>query len=118
MRVRRQADSARQFTSEVQQVVFGEATFDEGSRVDAGRRVTLEVDLVSGVFRCAGVKEVVESDFVKRCGTGVSRNVAADSDVIAVGSHNHCHRVPANDALNASFRVTIARERRFIFNGN
>jgi hypothetical protein len=61
VRVRRQA-LAVDFAAEVQQLVFGQAAFQEGARVDAGRRVALDVQQVAAVVFARRFPEVVEAD--------------------------------------------------------
>ena len=115
MRVGRQANSARNFAAEMDELIFGQATFQVGSRVDSRRGVPLEVNHVAGVVVGPGVEKVVEASLVKRCCRGVRRDVAADSVEVAIGPHDHRHSVPANDAFDPSLDIAIAGKDRLIF---
>ena len=57
-------------------------------------------------------EEVVEADFVERRRRGVGRDVPADAVRVAVGAHDHRHRVPADEALDAALDLPAAGERR------
>ena len=59
-------------------------------------------------------EEVVEADLVQRRGRGVGRDVAADAVGRAVGAHDHRHRVPADEALDAALDLVAAGERRLL----
>ena len=52
-----------QFVAEVFEMLLGEASFEEGSRVDARRGVALEVDEVARLIPVAAMKEMIEADF-------------------------------------------------------
>src|SRR5262249_62202407 len=79
-----------------------------GPRVDAGRAVALEIEDVAAGRVIEAPPDVVEADLVERGSRGVRRDVAADSVLLLVRLHDHRHRVPANDALDAAFQVTVA----------
>ncbi len=53
---------AADFLAEVEHLLFADAPFHVGARVDAGRAVALDVEQVAAVVRrCVGVPEVVEA---------------------------------------------------------
>ena len=56
MRIRRQPGVFAQFVAEVIQMLFGQAAFEKRPRIDAGRRVALEINQVAGLDRrsCRG----------------------------------------------------------------
>jgi hypothetical protein len=92
------------------EIVFGQASLHEGSGVDAGRSMALDVDVVTW---CAGFfapPEVVEPNVVQRGGTGKSGEVAADSVGMCVGSRDHGDRVPADVGPDPVLHVGIAGE--------
>jgi hypothetical protein len=60
VRVARQA-LAVHFLAEVQQLLFGDAAFQVGAGIDAGRDVALDVQAVAAVVFALGVPEVVEA---------------------------------------------------------
>ena len=88
--------------------------FEERARVDAGRRVALEVDDVAVVVVALALEEVVEPDFVERGGRGEGRDVAADAVFDLVGLDDHRQRVPAHQALDAALDLAAAGERRLL----
>jgi hypothetical protein len=48
------------------ELVLGEAAFEEGARIDAGRGVTLHEHHVAGMLVRSGAPEMVEADLVQR----------------------------------------------------
>ena len=71
--------------------------------------MSLEVDLITVVaILAAPTKEMIEADFIKRRGGSKRRDVPAETIGLAVGSHDHGHRVPANDALDTAFDLAVA----------
>jgi hypothetical protein len=53
--------------------------------------MTLKVNLIAAVVVAGPVEEVVEADLVERGGGGISRDVAADAALFAVGPNDHGH---------------------------
>ena len=108
---------ARLLLPEPVQVCLGEPALQEGARVDAGRRVPLEVDLVArcrpavriGVVLAA--EEVVVAHLVQRRGRGVGGDVAAHADGL-VHARDHDRRVPADVGADAPLDVLVAGEPR------
>ena len=84
-------------------------SFEECTRVDTWRSVTLEVDDVAFLLTFLAPEEVIETHLVKRGCGGVRRDVAADAALFAVGTHNHRQCVPAHEAADALFDISIAR---------
>ena len=115
MRVRGQA-LAVHFLTEVVQLVFGQAAFEVGAAVHAGRGVALEVDQVAAVVLGLGVPEVVlaAADHGGQRGEGgdVAAQVAAVRRVVLVGLDHHGHGVPAHVRADARFQFQVARMRR------
>ena len=68
--------------------------------------------------RRSAAEEVIEGDFVQRRGRGEGRDVAADAFLHLVGAHDHRHRVPADDALDAAFDLVVAGKRRLAVGGD
>src|SRR5260370_40789213 len=101
MRIRRQPSTRAQFVAEVAEIGIVEPTFHVRAGVDAGRSVALKVNLIAAAGRIGASEEVVEADFVKSCGRGVSGDVSADAVVVLIGPDDHRHRVPANETLYA-----------------
>jgi hypothetical protein len=65
MRVGGEPTAAHFLTEEIQLLLF-QASFEEGPGIDAGNRMTLEVDVVAAPRCVRAPKEVVEADFVER----------------------------------------------------
>ena len=61
---------------------------------------------------------MVEANFEKGCSRGVSRDVAADAVLFAVGADDHGQRVPTQKALDAALDFLIAGEFRLLRNVN
>ncbi len=108
-----EAGACRQLAAEVDQVFFGQPAFQKGPSVDAGRRVPLEVNLVPREIAVAA-KEMMETDFVQGGRGGVGRDVTADAGKVAIGPHDHRHRVPADDALDPPLDLPVARINRLL----
>ncbi len=118
MRIRRQPRSAAQFVAEVLYLLFTEPAFQKSARVNAGRRVALEVNEVAGLIAVAGMEEVIEADLEQRGQRGVGRDVAADAGILLVLPMHHGHRVPADQALDAPLQLTIAGIGNFFLDRN
>ena len=114
MRIRREAAARLQLAPEVRQLLRREPPFEERARVDARRRVSLEIDDVAVVVVALALEEVIEPDFVERGGRGVRRDVTADAVLELVGLDDHRQRVPADQALDAALDLAAARKRRLI----
>ena len=80
--------------------------------------MSLEIDLVAGVVVALAVEKMVEGDFVERGGGGERRNVPADARMFLIRSHDHRHRIPADDALDAAFDFSVAGIDRLLIGGN
>src|SRR5258705_530354 len=76
MRIGRQS-VALDFLAETQELTLIQATFQIGTRVDSGTRVSLHEDHVSGMRGASGAPKMIEADFVQRCGGRVRGDVAA-----------------------------------------
>ena len=95
------------------EVLLAEPSLEKRPGVDAGRRVSLVVDLVAAPIRPAA-EEVVEPDLVKGCSRRVRREMPPDSGVAVVGAGDHRHRVPSHDAADALLHLLVAGERRLL----
>ena len=65
VRVRGQAFFLLKFPAKIFQMLFGDAAFQKCPRIDAGRRVPLEIDDVAVMIGGFGVKKVIETDFIQ-----------------------------------------------------
>ncbi len=114
MRIGREAAARLQLAAEVPEAIGTDPPFDEGARVNARRRVPLEVDDVAVVVRALALEKVIEADLVERRGRRIGRNVPADPLIQLVGAHDHRQRIPADQALDAPFDLTAARKGRLL----
>src|SRR5690606_7824374 len=111
MRIARQTASRIEFLAEVNQVLFAQTPFEEGAGIHAGRGMALEVDLIARVVAVLAAEEVVEGHFVKRGSRGIRADMSANTaDAVGrlVGAHDHGHGVPADNALDPPFDLTVA----------
>jgi hypothetical protein len=117
VRVARQA-LATHFLAEVEQLLFGQAAFQVGAGIHAGRHVALDVEAVATMVFALGVPEVVEAGakHVGQRGEGadVATQVTAVGRVVAVGLDHHGHGVPAHVGAQTLFNFDIAGATLFL----
>ena len=89
--------------AEAVEVLLLEPALQERARVDAGRRMSLDVHEIAAVLGGRRVPEVVEPDLVQGGGGGEARDVAPELGALAVRLHHHRHRVPPHERANAPF---------------
>ncbi len=104
VRIRREALAAG-LAPVVVEMLLGEPALEEGARVDARRRVRLEVHEVAAL---AAAEEVVEADLEEVRRRRIARDVAAQLAARAVGAHHHRERVPAHQRREARLDVEVA----------
>ena len=113
VRVRRQPAARRELAAGSSgSFSTGDASFEERARVDAGRRMSLEIDDVAVAVLALAAEEMIEADFVERRRRGVGRDVAADAVRCRLAAHDHRHRVPPDEALDPALDFLAARQRR------
>src|SRR6185437_9563952 len=84
---------------------------EERARVDAGRRVALEEDLVPGLPVVLAAEEVVEPHFVQRGRRRVRRDMPADARTAgAIRPGHHDRGIPPYIGANAALDVLVAGE--------
>ena len=117
MRVARDA-LAVDLLAEVQQLLLGQAAFEEGARVHAGRGMALDVEQVAAVLGRLGVPEVVEAGAEHRRQRGEARDVAAEVAAVrrvqAVRLDHHRHRVPAHVGAQPLLDLDVAGRALFL----
>ena len=111
MRIGREAAARGQLVAEVVELLARQPAFEKRARVDAGRRVPLEINHVAVAVASLAFEEVVERHFVESRRRGVGRDVAADPVRVAIGADHHRHRVPADEALDPPLDLLAAGER-------
>ncbi len=70
----------RELLPEAVELTLGQPALEEGTGIDPGRGVALEVDVVAAAGVVATAEEVVEADLVQGSARGVGRDVPADAD--------------------------------------
>ena len=118
VRIRGQPAALGQFLAEVLQVLLVQPAFQERPRVNARRRVPLEIHHVADEILRPPAEEMVEPHLAQRRRRGVGRDVPAQAAVLAVGVDDHRHRVPADVALDAPLHLPIPREGRLLLGGD
>ena len=117
VRVARQALAAG-LLAEVFQLVFGDAAFEVGAGIDAGRAVALEVDAVAAVAFALGMPEMVEAGAPHAGERGKRADVAAQIAAVVrcqpIGAHHHGHGVPAHVGTQALLDGDVAGRARFL----
>src|SRR5690606_40607032 len=108
VRVRAQTIFARDFLTEVAKIVFIESTFEERTRIETGRCVSLEKDHVARMLVARRAPEMIEADFVQRRSGCVGRDVTAVLGALTVCGDDHRPRIPAQIRLDATFYRSIA----------
>ena len=103
------------FLAEAVEVIGGQPALEECARVDTGRRVALDVDLVAAAGVRLAAEEVVEPDLVERRGRRICRNMASDTDSRALRAVHHDRGVPPDPGPVAAFDVLVAGEPRLQF---
>ncbi len=94
----------------VVEVRLRQASLEEGPSVDAGRRVTLEEDLVAAARVVLAAEEVVEAHLVQGRRRGIGRHVPADPREADVRTQDHGHGIPADEPADAALQLLVARE--------
>jgi hypothetical protein len=105
------------FLPETVHLIVGKPPEQVGTRIDTGNRVALEEDQVAAVLLRRGAPEPRETDVVERRGRSERGDMTADV-AVAVGPHDHRHRVPADVVVNPDFEVGIAGVLRLAIDRN
>jgi hypothetical protein len=103
VRIRRDA-LAVDFLAEHVELRFREPPLEERARIDAGRRVPLDVEEVAAVILARAVPEMVEADVVERRGRCEARDVTAELEIL----------LPARSTIATAFQRTSERRRASI----
>ena len=113
MRVRREPTAA-DLLPEPAQLVLGETPLEERARVEARRRVALEVHEVAEVVLRAGAPKMVEADLVQRLCRLVARDVAAELGRLRVCLEHERDRVPAHEGGGGGLELRVAGHLRLV----
>ena len=102
---------ASHFLTEVQHLLLGDPSFQEGAGIDARSAVALDVEQIATMPMTVGMPEVVEagSEEVRQRseGTDVPAQITAIGGIQPVGLHHQCHRVPPHVGAQAPFKLQI-----------
>ena len=107
VRIGRQA-VAVDLLAEVEQLLLGQAAFQEGAGVDAGRGVALDVDQIAAVLVGGGVPEVLEAGVVQGRRRLEAGDVAAQLRRFLVGAQHDGQRVPADQRADLVLDRAVA----------
>src|SRR5687768_9894930 len=107
MWIRRQTLAA-QFHAEVVELALFEAVLEERARVDAGRGVPLEEDLITRLTVGLASEEVIEPDLDQAGRRRIGGKVTANALRTHVGPCDHHCRVPTDESAEAAFGVLVA----------
>ncbi len=105
------------FATEVVQLLFAQTTFQIRPAVNARRRMTLNIDEVTGKLLGTPPEEVVEPDVVKHGSRCVGSDMAAHAGMLA-GTQHHHQGVPADERVDTFFNLKVARIRLLAVTGN
>src|ERR1041384_2931697 len=114
MRVAREPFAPLHLAAEVIELAFREPALEERARVDTGRGVTLEEDLVARAAVVLAAEEVVEAHLVEARRRGVGGEGAPGPRELRVRAPDHGRGVPTDDAADALLHLLVAGERRLL----
>ncbi len=113
MRIRRDA-LAFALLAVAEELLLGQASFDERARIDAGRNVTLHVDQVAAVSVRRRMPEMPEADVVEQRRRLEARDVAAELGRLLVRAQDDRHGVPADRRADLVLELAIAGRLRLL----
>ncbi len=109
MRIRTQAAAmAGHFHAEQVELIFADAAFEKRARIDARAGMALMENQITRMRLARRAPEMIEADIVECRAGGEAGDMTAEFARLAVGTNNHRHRIPANQATDAPFHVRIA----------
>ena len=80
--------------------------------------MALEEDKVTRALIARTAEEVVEAHLIEGRRRSIRGDVAANARQLFVGAHDHRHRIPAIDRLDAAFDLAVTRVGRLMLRGN
>ncbi len=116
MRIRRQAAAPR-FPAEIVELRFVDTALQIGARIDARRRMALDIDHVAGECIGAAAEEMIEADVVQHRRGGIGGDMPAHVRMLA-GAQHHRHRVPADQRIQFALQYSVARIRQLALGGD
>ncbi len=112
MRVGAQAANPLAFGNDLLPVVaqrcFIQPAFQEGARIDAGRRMGLEEDQIPALRGIGAAEEMLVANLEQVGRRGIARDVPAEFAMRLVGAHHHGERIPAQDGRQAPLHRQVA----------
>src|SRR5438128_3279150 len=114
MRVRREP-LAVDLLAVMQEPFIAKAPLRKSARINAGRRMALDIDEIAAVRVARRMPEMAKADVVKRGGRLKARDMAAKLRGFLVRPQNNRHRVPADGGADHVLDVAIARWALFTF---
>ena len=100
---------------EAVELVFAQASLEKRASVHSGRGVSLIENLVAAASVILTTEKVVVPDLIEGCGTGIGRDVAADTDTGPLRTVHGDRGVPANPGTVLALELFVAREDRLVF---
>jgi hypothetical protein len=98
--------------TEIQELLLGQASFDEGAGVNSGRAVALEIDEVAAMRVACAMPEMHEARVVQRRRRLEARDMAAQFRRLLVGFDDDRRRVPAYVPPDELLDLPVSRMRR------
>ena len=95
------------FTAEVKQLVFAQPALEEGAGINAGCRMSLEVDEVATMAFMRCMPEMIETDTEQRAHRSETGDVAAEITLDLVRTCHHGQRIPSRVGANAFFERMV-----------
>ncbi len=115
MRIRGQrAALADHFHAEQVELILGQPAFEERARVDARAGVALMKHQITRMIGTGSAPEMVEAHVVQGGAGGEAGDVAAKLARLAVRTHHHRHRVPADQRADAPLHRGVAGHLRLV----
>ena len=106
--------AAINFLAEFVQLLFTDAAFHIGARIDAGGGVPLEINQIATVSICLAMEKMVEAHVIQRGSGCEAGDMSAQFGRILIRiQHNH-HRIPAHQRAQAMFQFMVTG-RTFFF---
>ena len=100
--------------AKVFELFLGDAPFEKGARVHAGRRVSLKEDEVAAERLARRAEEVIEADVVERRRRREAGDVTAELRADLVRAHDRRERVPADVVAQPRFDLAVAGHLRLL----
>ncbi len=99
---------ALDFLAEAEKLLLAQSALDEGPRINARRRVTLDIDEIAAMFRRGRAPKMREASIVKSRRRLEARYVAAELRRLFIRPKDDCECIPTNDRADAVLDRAVA----------